>query len=404
MSVLARGLRLLPPGLRDWFRAAAREPRTPLQRVVLRAAGFRSRPVPDPPPVPHSETSVYIAPANYAGQGWTWARALERAQPGLEAWNMEVRPPGGFGFDADRVVGLGAFHLSEAWQNAEFEAAAARSHVMIEATRPIFGAKFGYDVAAEVSALQERGVAVAMMAHGSDIRNPRTHRELTRWSPFHDAVEQTDRLQRISDVNRPIMLGSGARLFVSTPELMTDLPGALWCPVVVDVDRWGSASTPIGSRSKPVVVHAPTNAWIKGSDLIAPAADRLHEAGLIDYRALSGIPVAEMPRVLGNADIVLEQFRLGIYATTAIEAMAAGRVVVAHVADDVRRHVREVTGLDLPVIEADPGTVGSVLERLIADPDEMRRIGDAGVRFSRVVHDGTFSARVLQENWIRPQG
>lgn len=394
---------MLPSGLRTWFREAAREPRTWLQRLALRAAGFRSTPVSAPPPAPAADISVYIAPANYAGQGWAWARALERTDPALEVWNMEVRPPGGFAFNADRVVGLGAFHFSAAWQNAEFEAAASRSHVMIEAARSVFGHKFRYDVNTEVKALRERGVDVAMMAHGSDVRSPRTNRELTAWSPFHDDIKQTDRLQRISDRNRAVMLGSGARLFVPTPELIADLPGAMWCPNVVDPDRWEQASTPVGVREVPILVHAPTNAWIKGTPLIAPAIERLHGAGRIEYRALSGIPVSEMPGVLGRADIVLEQFRIGIYSTTAIEAMAAGRVVVAHVAPSVREHVRQVSGLEPPIVEADPGTLEAVLEELIADRDRMRRIGDEGKRFARAVHDGSLSARVLLENWIRPE-
>lgn len=382
---------------------AAREPKTMPQRIALRVAGFHPTPIPAAPPSPVRDTSVYIAPANYAGQGWAWARALERADPSVEAWNMEVRPPGGFAFNADRVVGLGAFHFSAEWQNAEFEAAAARSHVVVEAARSVFGGKFRYDANAEVMALQQRDVQVAMMAHGSDVRSPHTNRGLTAWSPFHDDAEQTDRLQRVSDRNRAIMLASGVPLFVPTPELIADLPGALWCPNVVDVDRWEKAAMPLGVRPVPIVVHAPTNAWIKGSDLIAPFVERLHNAGRIEYSTLSGIPVSDMPGVLGSADIVLEQFRLGIYSTTAIEAMAAGRVVVAHVAPSVRAHVRQVSGVEPPIVEADPGTLQEVLEGLIADRERMRRIGDEGRRFARAVHDGSLSARVLLENWIHPQ-
>ena len=155
------------------------------------------------------------------------------------------------------------------------------------------------------------------------------------------------------------------------------MPDAVWLPVVVDVDRWACTTEPL-ERDRPVVVHAPSNARFKGTDLVEPTLTRLAEGGLIDYRRISGVPNSELPALFARADIVLDQFALGIYSVVSCEAMAAGRVVVSHVTDRVRDRVHERTGDRPPVIEADPQTLAQVLERICAERDWARRQARAG--------------------------
>jgi hypothetical protein len=84
-----------------------------------------------------------------------------------------------------------------------------------------------------------------------------------------------------------------------------------------------------------------------------------------------------------------------MYSVTAVEAMAAGRLVVGHVHDQVRDHVRGVTGLDVPVVEATPATLDEVLRDVTARRDHYRQIAGRGPAFVAAVHDGALSARVL---------
>lgn len=107
-----------------------------------------------------------------------------------------------------------------------------------------------------------------------------------------------------------------------------------------------------------------------------------------------------MAQAYASADILLEQFRLGSYGATAIEAMAAGRVVVGHVLPAVRAHVRRETGFELPIVEATPDTLSETLTRLVSDPDGMREVGAQGREFVTAVHDGRLSAAALLEHWI----
>ncbi|MBK0421625.1 hypothetical protein JD292_06015 [Leucobacter sp. CSA2] len=393
----------LPAPIRRTIDSVGRNPNSPVYRLILRASGYRANPAPAPTQLPDAETRVYIAPANYAGQGFLWARSLERFGKRTGARNMAVDAPGGYGFAADTLVPAGAFHLNKRWQDAQFERVTQFSHVLVEAERPLFGRKFGYDVRREIAALRSAGVSVALITHGSDTRNPRNHRTLTEWSPFKDANPDVEILQKLSDRNRELVRASGLPSFVPTPELLHDLPDAVWCPIVVEQERWQRASRPLFERPVPRVTHIPSRGWLKGTDLIDPVMTRLADEGLVEYRQLSGIPFAEMPGEIGTADIVLEQFRLGIYATTAIEAMAAGRIVVAHVLPSVREHIREVSGLELPVVEATPDTLEEVLRGLIADPERASEIGRRSAEFASAVHDGRLSARVLEEHWLHAE-
>jgi hypothetical protein len=178
--------------------------------------------------------------------------------------------------------------------------------------------------------------------------------------------------------------------------LLFDAPEATWLPVIVETERWAVSHEPlIGSR--PVVAHAPTRALAKGSDLIDPILERLEREGLLTYRRISRVPFSGMPSVIGQADIILDQFRTGDYGVTACEAMAAGRVVVSHVSEHCRERVRTTTGVELPIVESTAASLESVLRAIVDRPDEYRERARSGVGFATAVHDGRKSAEVLSD-------
>ncbi|HEX5730555.1 hypothetical protein [Microbacterium sp.] len=350
--------------------------------------------------VPDAPVRVYIAPTNYSGQGYQWARALERADPEIAARNMAVSLPGGFEFDADTTVPVAVVNASAQWQESEWEAARRFTHVLVEAERSIFGRRFGRDVAAEIAALEAEGVSVAYLCHGTDIRDPDKHATLTPWSlypedPRTDVLREDARanLRLLSTVRRPT--------FVSTPDLLLDVPWAAWCPVVVDGRRFATDSVPfLGEQVR--VVHAASAPLQKGSHYIEPALEPLVRAGAVDFRLITGTPAAQMPAVFAGADIVIDQFRVGSYGVAACEAMAAGRVVVGHVLPFVRERVEAEFGMPLPIVEATPESLHETIADLADDRIAAAAIAASGPTYIDRVHSGTASARVLLDGWIRP--
>ena len=356
---------------------------------------YSMRDIPPQPAVPATPVRLYIAPANFAGQGFAWARAAERL-PGVGAVSMAFVRPGDFAFDVDDAVPEAIYAGSRRWQYARRELLPRFSHVVIEAGRPLLGQRMRADPVAEARWLQARGVRVAMVCHGSDIRLPSRHRELEPWSPLTEDWEPTSVLEEQAALLASRLEELALPVLVSTPDLLIDVPRATWLPVVVDIERWAGTGAPRPlEREVPVVAHAPSNAHVKGSALIEPVLESLAARGLIDYRRIEGVPAAEMPRVYGEADVVLDQFRIGNYGVAACEAMAAGRLVISHVSDFVREKAHEASGVELPILEATPDSLEQVLLDALADRERARTLAVQGAAFVRSLHDGARSAEVL---------
>lgn len=372
-------------------------PRSRLYRFLSRAASpFSASDIPAPTRRPRTLPAVYIAPANYAGQGHQWARALRAA--GIDAANLAVVGPGAYSFPADSVVPVSVQLNSSVWQRAEFDAAVSYGHVLIEAERQLFGTLFDADVRREVEELGREGVSVAMISHGTDVRIPSRHSAAHELSPFADPGGYFDRVERMARRNVALLEELGRPTFVSTPDLLDFVPFAHWCPVTIDPARWTAPRTPDAGPLR--VVHAPTDPQLKGTALVEPTLERLDRAGVISYRRLERIPHEQMPARFAEADVVLDQFRLGLYSVTAVEAMAAGCVAIAHVPDRVRRRVADATGRDLPVVEAAPDELERVLVELAEDRDRREAIAAESRVFAGEVHDGRLSAVVLHRHWI----
>lgn len=359
----------------------------------------RTPAAPKHPTVPEeAPVRLIVGPANFAGQGVRWARAVEKEIPGAYALAYAIEIPGGFDFPADYLIHPRTYRRMTGWQARHFRFVTENfTHVLLEASRSLFADLYGLDPFREIVELRERGLAVATIAHGSDIRLPRRHAQENPWSPFADETWETgQKLQVIAEKNVAALQALGGPHYVSTPDLLDDLPEARWCPVVVDLDVWATGST-VEPRETPVVVHAPSNTRIKGSEFVDEAMGVLTGRGLVEYRRLEKVSSAEMPGVYRAADIVMEQFRLGSYGVAACEAMAAGKVVVGNVTDRVRARVRDETGLELPVVQAEPDRIVDVVMELVADRERMVELGRAGREFVRAVHDGRFSAERLSE-------
>lgn len=385
----------LPQWMQRLMESAARNPDGLVGIIVGKALDNGAVPVTT---VPNADLRVYIAPTNYAGQGYLWARALERSDPRILARNMAVELPGGFTFPSDTLVPIATVNASAQWAEREWDAARRFTHVLVEAERSMFGKRFGRNLESEVVALETQGVSVAFLCHGTDVRDPDRHATLTPWSPYPEDP-RTDRLRADARNNLEFLHRMNGPIFISTPDLANDLPGAYWCPVIVDSERF-ETDVPILTKRQVRIIHASSNAVQKGSHWIEPAVAGLVSQGRIEYELISGTSASSMPEIFAGADIVLDQFRLGSYGAAACEAMASGRVVVGHVLPQVRERVEKDTGLVLPIVEATPDNLASVITGLIDDPDRARSLAAMGPSFVARAHSGSASANALRRNWI----
>lgn len=348
------------------------------------------------PPLPADDgasTRLLIGPNNTAGQGFMWARAVEREHADTSAVSAYGFGSNTFEAAVDLRIPENVYLRSGSWHDTFEQYLASRTHVVWESGLPMLGRRYGMSAAAEVRRLADRGVAGALLFHGSDIRPPSLHAASNLWSPFTGSSRDISRLEEDAERNAALAASLGVPCFVSTPDLLRWLPEATWCPVVVDPSQWHAVSA--RGSGRPVVAHAPSNTWIKGTDLIEPVLHRLDDEGVIEYRQIVGVRHADMPAFYAEADVVLDQFTLGIYGVAACEALASGRLVMSHVDDLTRTEVRDRTGLDLPVHETTLQTLESELRRYAAEPDAFSGYAVAGPAFVAAVHDGRRSAEAL---------
>ena len=357
------------------------------------------------------EVRLLIGPANFAGQGNLWARAAEML-PAVQAVSVQPRAVGPIRYEADLTVSPHMAAHSRHWAKRNLELVKDQyTHVLVEAGYPVFGAAFGNDLVSEIKDLKRAGLTVGYIAHGSDVRKPAEHAQRDPFSPFlaMDA-ELLRHYERKADRNLSVLESVRVPEFVSTVDLLEFCPGATWLPTLVDDHRWSTRkgrflASP--DRKRPMVLHAPSQVGVKGSAMIDAVLTKLDVEGVVEYVRVQGIPSAQMPELVGGADVVVDQIGTGAYGVASLEAMTYGRVVVAGVWPSTRELLKSEFGQELPIVEADPKTLESVIRGLAADRGKRAQLGKRGIEFVEAVHSPQKVAEVLapflgvpmQPNW-----
>jgi glycogen synthase len=359
---------------------------------TLRARSRLGSATPWPRLDPDLPVRLGLGPVNSAGQLSELAKAVSWNRPDTTVELVALEPRSVFHYPADE------YFSAQQLDDAEFQRSRMRqvldgyTHLLSDWPGPVFGRRNGGDVLGDLPALRDAGIRTALLFHGSEIRDPDAHLARHEHSAYRDApADVLERLRGLAPRNREIALASGLPLFVTTLDLLDELPGATWLPLTVDVDRW-YCEAPVMERRRPIVLHAPSKRWTKGSDAIIPVLERLDAAGKIEFRLAEGLPPARMRDLVRGADLVVDQIALGCYSTFAVEAMAAGKPAVAY----LHEATAERAGERPPVVHATVPTLEQVVTGLVDDRDRAREIGAESRRFARRVHDGRAAVEALR--------
>ncbi len=306
-----------------------------------------------------SRPRVLYAPRNISGQASAYVDAVRDRGFDGEVWSYG---PTAFGFSADRVFDKVDLKTDPDLRVRTFVEAATEFDIFhFQYGRSLLDAR---DVTVpdlwDVPVLKSLGKRVFMHWRGSDVRLRSMHLEREPHSYFNtaDVACDEDAIRARIAICRRFCDG----MFVSTPGLLDYVPDAQWLPHVVDPEAW---ATERGDEpAVPHVVHIPSNAGLKGSEHIAPAAEALASAGDITYEQLSGLDRDELKAAIQRADILVDSLTIGDHGLISVEAMAAGTIAVAHI--HPRNRDRNP---GCPVVQAEVDTIGDVLEALATDPD-----------------------------------
>lgn len=340
-----------------------------------------------------------IGPANYAEQAFRWARAVERFL-GVRAVSfasrrglLDVRRSGELYFQVDRLLPhhrLTPPHLKALLMRNVLRGV---SHLAIDGFLPIYRRIDSYSVADDLPRLRQRGLNLALIAHGGDVRSPDQH--IAQYDFSYFAVAPKDwvhSLRATSARNRRTAAEFGGPTFVSTPDLVTDLPFARWLPLCIEPSDW-LTSAPVLTLRRPRVLHVPSRRVppIKGTAIIDSVLTALAEKGRIDYISPDRATRARMIELVRSADIVVDQILTGSYGAAAVEAMAAGKVVVGFVGDEVRRAMPEPP----TIVDAPPPVFESTIHDILDHRLDYAELARRGPMFVRDWHDGRESSKAL---------
>jgi glycosyltransferase involved in cell wall biosynthesis len=186
------------------------------------------------------------------------------------------------------------------------------------------------------------------------------------------------------------------------PDLLRFVPGSEFVPYA-SVDPQIVTPEPSEPRRGPIrIVHAPTNREIKGTEHVLAAVERLRGRHDVELRLVEGLPHAEAMQLYRDADLVIDQLRIGWYGGFAVEAMAMGKPVVCHIADEDLELVPEAMRRALPIVRATPESLPDVLDDLLRHEELLPDIGRLSREYVEAWHDPLEIARRMLAVYADP--
>jgi glycosyltransferase involved in cell wall biosynthesis len=312
---------------------------------------------------------------------------------GLDS-EVVIFEPNPFGFEVDRSFvrdGLPAWRTAPT--RLRFLATAARHYDVFHfnfgtTLLPGWGLPVAID---ELPLLRRLGKIVIATFQGDDARPP------GQWSapPPARAWDAVERRRRHA---RARMLRYANRVFYLNPDLRQWLPGASFC-AYASFDPRRVEPIPPRADGELTIVHGPSHRGAKGTDAVIGAVEHLRASGVsLRLDLVEGVKRHEALARYAQADIAIDQVRVGWYGGFAVEAMALGKPVLCYVKDDVPGD--NPFGDELPIVRTTAATLRDDLLALVQDCARRAKLGVAGRRFVEHQHDPRRVARLVLEGLI----
>jgi hypothetical protein len=184
------------------------------------------------------------------------------------------------------------------------------------------------------------------------------------------------------------------RVFYLNPEIGHMIEGGEFLPYA-NVDVMGETVTPPDPGRRPRILHAPSNAGVKGTPMILAALERLKSRFDFELILVENKPHAEAVKLYRSADLAIDQILAGWYGGFAVELMAMGKPVAAYVREEDRGFVPPAMWDDMPILRLDQRTLEDDLARILADPQALIAAGARSRAYAERWHDPLKVARAL---------
>ncbi len=191
------------------------------------------------------------------------------------------------------------------------------------------------------------------------------------------------------------------KVFCLNPDLMAHVPTAEFLPYVA-LPTEICQTEPKPPSAVPIVVHAPSNRSIKGTEFLLAASEALRPTHPHELKLVEGLPRDQALAIYAQADILVDQLRLGWYGALAVEAMARSVPVVAYLYEEDLARIPQPMREELPIVNASPDTLTAALAQLLEDAALRQDLGRRGLRFVRRWHHPVKIARRMLDLYRDP--
>ena len=226
----------------------------------------------------------------------------------------------------------------------------------------------------ELALLRRAEKLLYTMPYGADFR---TRRQATAVSRFNFCMDCHDvgKFCFCNDEAWPVVfhtIAAYATAMLGWGLALREIPGCRRADfVVVDTDEIKPNYVEWTPGRKVRALHVPNHSHFKGTKYIEEAIAKLSGEAPIELTMASGITNAEVLRLMGDCDLVVDQLIGGHFGLTALEAMASGKPVIVYMVD----RNTAIAPDECPLIDANPDTILEVLGKLASDPGALVEIG-----------------------------
>lgn len=197
-----------------------------------------------------------------------------------------------------------------------------------------------------------------------------------------------------------LLAGVANKIYALNPDLLHVLPNnAQFMPYAsIDIDKW----VPVNfDKALPLVVHAPTNRRTKGTRYILQAVEELRAAGAqFDFKLIENMSHEKARETYEQADLLIDQLLVGWYGGLAVEHMALGKPVICYLREDDLKFIPARMRAQMPIIQASPASIKSVLAKWLETPlAKWRERGAAGRSYVEAWHNPSIIAAQLKSDY-----
>lgn len=215
-----------------------------------------------------------------------------------------------------------------------------------------------------------------------------------------DGKKDKVRARRIQKLHR-----HGVTMFALNPDLLHVLPDeAVFLPYAIDESKVQKRER-YEIKDKIKIIHAPTQRACKGTDDILEAVERIEREypDTIELKLIENMKHEEAMKLYREADLVIDQIRVGWYGGLAMETMCMGIPTIAYINEEDLHFIPSAMAKDCleTVINANGNTLFSVLENIIHNPQILYQKHEASMEYVHRWHAAKYVASITKQYYER---